>query len=97
MSYDKDKRREIDKRRRQAVRQRIRDTKEKGKCWFCGEDNPLCLEFHHRNPLEKDIAIGTVSKTRSINTLEQELDKCVLLCGNCHRKLHGIMDIPKEQ
>ena len=56
------------------------------KCSVCGENNPYCLEFHHINPIEKE---GLISKMKfSKKKLEEELKKCIILCGNCHRKHH---------
>ena len=59
------------------------------KCIECGEQNTLCLEFHHRNKSEKSDCIseligGGCSKKR----IQNELKKCDLLCRNCHRILH---------
>lgn len=58
-----------------------------GKCISCGYDKCIAaLEFHHRDSSHKDFAIsgGTVSWERT----KKELDKCDLLCANCHRELH---------
>jgi hypothetical protein len=58
------------------------------KCVKCGYDKcKEALEFHHREPSGKDYVI---SKYRSINSrVRRELDKCDLLCSNCHRELHS--------
>lgn len=49
--------------------------------------HPACFEFHHRNPIEKD---RDPSKMLSLSweRLKTELDKCDLLCANCHRLTH---------
>jgi hypothetical protein len=57
-------------------------------CIKCGEDNPKCLDYHHRDPEAKvaklaDMVSWGVSRERII----VEIGKCVLLCANCHRKL----------
>lgn len=60
-----------------------------GKCIVCEYDKyPGALEFHHLNPGEKDFTIGQY-KNRSFDNLKSELDKCVLLCSNCHREVEG--------
>ena len=61
-----------------------------GKCQKCGYNEcPAALDFHHRNPEEKDFAICKKSGCRKINDrIKKELDKCDLLCANCHRKEH---------
>ena len=60
-----------------------------GKCENCGYSKcPDVLEFHHINPEEKEFGIGSKGYTRSWKKIKEELDKCVLLCANCHRELH---------
>ena len=57
-----------------------------GKCQMCGYDNCLAaLEFHHIGEKSFDIS-RAVSKEKEV--LEKELDKCILLCANCHRIIH---------
>lgn len=55
------------------------------------------LDFHHKNPLEKDFNIGNVTKSISeeafMNMVVPELDKCELLCPNCHRQEHLVMGL----
>lgn len=60
-----------------------------GKCAICGYDNCIeALEFHHINPEEKEFAISGKFNI-SWEKLKHELDKCQLLCANCHRELHS--------
>ena len=62
-----------------------------GKCEKCGYDKyDGALEFHHLDPSKKDFAISK-KKAKYIDSLKPELDKCILLCSNCHRELHGGM------
>lgn len=64
-------------------------SKNKLKCENCGEEHVSCLEFHHLNEEQKDFNISTAVKMGySIERLKNEMDKCVVLCSNCHRKLH---------
>ena len=59
-----------------------------GKCQVCGYCKCIeALEFHHINHLEKEFTIS--GGTRSFESLKLELDKCILLCANCHRELHS--------
>ena len=63
-----------------------------GKCSTCGgEFHPAAFEFHHINPKEKD---RDPSKMMGMSKekLFAELDKCVLLCANCHRLEHHKLD-----
>lgn len=55
-------------------------------CDRCGYDTyEGALDFHHRDPSEKEFGIAGVPTSK----LAEEVDKCVLLCANCHRELHG--------
>lgn len=59
-----------------------------GKCSKCGGKFPSCVyDFHHRDPEEKDRSPGLMMSL-SDSKLFAELDKCVLLCANCHRIEH---------
>jgi hypothetical protein len=58
-------------------------------CLFCGEKDPACLVFHHRNPEEKEQPVSRmVSQGCSIAKIQKEIEKCDVLCENCHAKLH---------
>ena len=60
-----------------------------GKCVFCGYNKYIgSLDFHHTNPNEKKYSISDL-RTYSFDTLKIELDKCILVCRNCHGELHG--------
>ena len=60
-----------------------------GKCIRCGWDkHPAGLEFHHRDPNQKDFTIGMVAN-KSWDVIKPELDKCDLLCSCCHRIEHS--------
>ena len=59
-----------------------------GCCSKCGYDKCIgALDFHHLNPQEKDVNYS-LFKTIFNERLKKELDKCILLCSNCHRELH---------
>lgn len=55
------------------------------KCQICGEDHPAVLDFHHKDPNDKD---ANISKMNSRSKIIEESKKCIVLCSNCHRKLH---------
>lgn len=61
-----------------------------GKCKMCGYNkNYSALAFHHRNPSEKEFNIDIRKFSNlSIEKLQIEIDKCDLLCHNCHNELH---------
>ena len=59
-----------------------------GSCEDCGYNRCLAaLEFHHLDPAEKDPSWASM-KMWSFDRVKPELDKCALLCANCHRERH---------
>jgi len=59
-------------------------------CNECGyDDHPSALDFHHTEPSEKSESISTMINTSSPAELEREVEKCEVLCANCHRKKKG--------
>ena len=61
-----------------------------GKCEKCGYSKYAgALEFHHKDPSEKDFTLAHVKLTSFSENIKKELDKCVLLCSNCHRERHA--------
>lgn len=61
-----------------------------GECEVCGySTHPSALEFHHLDPEIKSFEIGVSKNTISKEILAEELDKCALLCANCHREVHA--------
>lgn len=80
----------------QTELQRLRNQKNKlkaieykgDKCFDCGETYPqCCYDFHHLDPTIKDANIAQLIG-RNFEKIKPELDKCVLLCSNCHRIRH---------
>ena len=60
-----------------------------GKCERCSYNKSIeALDFHHLDPAEKEFGLSNKGLTRSWEKTKMELDKCVLLCANCHRLLH---------
>ena len=60
-----------------------------GKCELCGYDRCIeAFEFHHLDSSKKDFGISEKGYTRSWVRIKEELDKCQLLCANCHRETH---------
>lgn len=58
-----------------------------GKCQICGYDKCFAaLEFHHLDPKEKDFTIS--GKSWAFEKLKKEVDKCILVCSNCHKEIH---------
>jgi 5-methylcytosine-specific restriction endonuclease McrA len=60
-----------------------------GKCERCGYSKyPEVLEFHHKDPAQKYFNVSEKGHSRSWDRVKKEIEKCVLLCANCHRENH---------
>ena len=58
-------------------------------CQICKYDRcDRSLVFHHINPTTKDIKLTATNMCRNWEEVKKELDKCVLLCNNCHGEVH---------
>lgn len=91
--YDTDDdKRKANYRRVKSFRNRLKERAVEykgGKCVLCGYNRCIkSFDFHHLDPKEKDFTIGSNSSI-SWDKLKIELDKCVLLCANCHREVHA--------
>lgn len=68
-----------------------------GKCVLCGYNKCIkALEFHHIKSTGKDFSISDKGYTRSWERVKREIDKCILVCANCHRELHSSITQPPE-
>ena len=81
---DKGKLREY---QRNWVRDRVSKYKEGISCIVCGESEAVCLDFHHTG--EKTGKPSKLIRSGSRDRIKKELDKTVVLCSNCHRKVHA--------
>ena len=60
-----------------------------GKCSYCGYNKSVkALQFHHLDSNKKDFTISNNGATKSWNKIKNELDKCILVCANCHAEIH---------
>jgi predicted transcriptional regulator len=58
-----------------------------GCCEKCGYNKSISvLQFHHLDPTQKDFTIS--SKSYSLEKLKKEVDKCIMVCANCHLEIH---------
>ena len=67
-----------------------------GKCQNCGYDKcEGALQFHHRDPAQKEFSLSQINlndTTFSMDKIYSEIDKCDLLCANCHAEQHYLKD-----
>ena len=64
-----------------------------GQCNLCSYSKCIrALNFHHLEPEHKDFGISSYGHSRSWERVRAELDKCILVCANCHAELHMGLD-----
>ena len=70
----------------------FRETKNKP-CVDCGGTFPdFCMDYHHLDPETKETRIRDyINGDYSFKRIQEEVDKCVLLCANCHRIRHHVV------
>ena len=84
------RRRELVKAHQQRLLEWVRQYKAKRGCKYCPECEPVCLDFHHRNPAKKLIDIAqAVFRCWAKSRLLAEMRKCDVVCANCHRKIEN--------
>ncbi len=78
------------KQRRRVLQEWYQNYKSSLSCVDCGENHPACLHFHHKDRKEKSFTISYVATrgAASIKTIIKEMEKCEVLCGNCHAIRH---------
>lgn len=75
--------------RRTKQQELLKEAKAGKCCLVCRENDPCCLDYHHRDPGEKFMTVNDMVRQRySHKRILAEMAKCDLLCANCHRKHH---------
>jgi hypothetical protein len=69
-----------------------------GRCLLCGYDKcRAALHFHHVDPSTKSFGLAGRGITRAIASVRREVEKCILVCSNCHAEIEaGITTVPLE-
>lgn len=75
--------------RKREIKKWFKKFKKTLKCSQCSESDAACLDFHHLDPKKHDDYISNMIRDgRSKAIILKEISKCIVLCSNCHRKLH---------
>jgi len=83
--------------RKAAIHSYIQNMKNQLRCVDCGQRHPATLHFHHRNSEDKVFNISdAVYKGFSLDRIEKEISKCIVLCANCHAIRHFNMRNKKQ-
>ena len=87
---------ECEKKRKQKKhdeRRNILNTLKSSGCCCCNESDVNCLDFHHIDPQNKEFNMS-VALNKPVKKMLEEASKCVVVCANCHRKIHaGVINI----
>lgn len=87
---NKDKERERIRKRKQEIKEWLSEYKVNLKCIYCNEREMVCLDFHHLDQTQKDKSLGWArNQGWGKERIRKEIEKCIVLCSNCHRKLHA--------
>jgi hypothetical protein len=73
---------------RAKFRAEVQQIKKSKGCALCSEKHPACLQFHHRDPTTKKEKVSSLISKGRRSALMKEIEKCEILCANCHAKLH---------
>lgn len=63
----------------------------KTKCVTCGESDSVCLDFHHKR--DKKDTVAHLIRESTVDQIYEEVEKCVVVCANCHNKIHRPLHI----
>jgi hypothetical protein len=74
--------------RRKEFKEWYREYKSNLKCSKCGFSHPAALDFHHIDSSKKEFTLGSTGLSVSKDRFLKEIEKCVVLCANCHRIHH---------
>ena len=71
-----------------AYKEKWRSYKATLACVQCGQNHPATFDFHHVDSSTKEASINKLIKNRAFKRAMEEVQKCVVLCANCHRIHH---------
>ena len=80
----------IQMRRRQILADEINSIKSAMGCRECGEKRHYVLDWHHRNPGDKEGTVSGFVRDLKRDEALNEIPKCSVLCANCHRAHHWL-------
>lgn len=96
-AYKKKHRKKLSAQNREYINTRklsvawLKTLKECLECEICGEDEAIVIDLHHIDPSQKSFGLHAANASRNINDLVVEVNKCMALCANCHRRVHVLI------
>jgi len=86
---NREEERQRTKERTKELKKWFKEYKKNFECKNCDEDHPACLDFHHTGEKDSGVTELVSRKNTSKKRIKEEIEKCEVLCANCHRKLHA--------
>ncbi len=77
---------EVNRKRQEYCKKKLFEFVQTQKCVDCGETDPIVLEFDHRNPADKFDNVSDLIRRGTWKRVQKEIDKCDMVCANCHRR-----------
>lgn len=95
VSDNREKQRERNRNNNKRIRERngkyVHDFLIKNPCSICLESDPVVLDFDHIDPSTKiDTISNLIRQSHSLEKIQEEIEKCQILCANCHRRKTAI-------
>ena len=85
------------KQKYQQKKQIVQDLKSQYTCAKCGDSRGYVLDFHHIDPDKKEQTVARMtSNNYQLNKVYNEIQKCIVLCANCHREFHYLNNLNKD-
>ena len=79
----------VQQKRQQKVVEQYKIWKKQQKCVVCHESDESCLDLHHVVSHTKEVDVSDAVYKWSWKRVLTEIEKCVIVCSNCHRKIHA--------
>ena len=78
------------KKAKEKLKELLSQYKSNFSCVVCDESAIECLDFHHMDPTQKEKAVARLMcDVYNWDRIKEEIDKCIIVCANCHRKIHS--------
>ena len=78
----------------QKKKEIIQEWKSEQSCCKCGDKRGYVLDYHHIDPSTKTDTIARMtSNNYTLTTVQEEIKKCVVMCANCHREWHYLLNL----
>ena len=89
-SYANQEKSRINGKKHLKKRRKIMNHLKENGCAICGYNDCVdALDFHHTNPKDREFNVKVGSLNKNEELIVNELNKCILLCSNCHREIHS--------